>query len=122
MLDIRGRVAETPHSNIFIVRGGRLLTPPLENVLAGVSRATALELAARLGIPRCGGTHDSARRDERRGSLHHQHGLQPLTRVEPGRAENRRGTPRPITRRLTDAWCKMIEFDFVAQARELAGK
>jgi branched-chain amino acid aminotransferase len=41
-----GRVLEGPTSTFFWVRGGRLLTPPLEDhVLASITRARVLELA-----------------------------------------------------------------------------
>ncbi|MDP6277233.1 MAG: aminotransferase class IV [Nitrospinota bacterium] len=122
MLDIRGRVAETPHSNIFIVRGGRLLTPPLENVLAGVSRATALELAARLGIPAAEEhmTPLDVMSAEEAFITNTGYSLLPVSSLD-GRKIGEE-LPGPITRRLTDAWCKMIEFDFVAQARELEGE
>jgi branched-chain amino acid aminotransferase len=50
LLDREGRVAEAPTANVFVVRGGRLLTPPTERVLAGVTRATLLEIARAEGI------------------------------------------------------------------------
>jgi len=122
MLDIRGRVAETPHSNIFIVRGHRLLTPPLENVLAGVSRATTLELAARLGIPVAEEhmTPLDVMNAEEAFITNTGYSLLPVSSLD-GR-EIGEELPGPVTRRLTDAWCKMIEFNFVAQAKMLAGK
>ena len=47
-----GRLAEAPTANLFLIRGGVLRTPPLrDGVLAGITRATLLELAAGLGIP-----------------------------------------------------------------------
>ncbi len=47
-----GRLAEAPTANLFLVHGGRLRTPPLrDGILAGVTRATLLELAATLGVP-----------------------------------------------------------------------
>ena len=50
MLDVNGRVAEGSTYNCFIVRDGKLLTPKLDNILAGVTRATVLRLARELGI------------------------------------------------------------------------
>ena len=48
MLNTRGHVAECTASNIFIVSGTRLLTPPLsDGLLPGITRATVLELARR---------------------------------------------------------------------------
>jgi branched-chain amino acid aminotransferase len=52
MLNQRGEVAEGASSNLFIVKGGTLRTPPLSaGILPGVTREILLELAPRLGIP-----------------------------------------------------------------------
>jgi branched-chain amino acid aminotransferase len=43
-----GHVAEGVASNIFLVRSGKLITPPVtENILEGITRASVLELARR---------------------------------------------------------------------------
>lgn len=48
----RGHVVELTNSNLFIVSGSRLLTPPLsDGALPGVTRRIVLDLAPRLGIP-----------------------------------------------------------------------
>ncbi len=48
-----GHVSEGSAENIFMVRNGTLITPPVtENILEGITRRTVLELAQRdLGIP-----------------------------------------------------------------------
>ncbi|NTV94709.1 MAG: branched-chain-amino-acid transaminase [Thiobacillus sp.] len=52
LLNGAGRVAEGTADNVFIVRHGRLLTPPtVEGALAGITRETVLELAGQAGIP-----------------------------------------------------------------------
>ncbi len=52
MLDQTGSVIEATQSNLFIVRGGRLLTPDLSaSGVAGIMRACIIELAAKLAIP-----------------------------------------------------------------------
>ncbi len=52
IVDGGGRVLEGATSNIFMVTGGSLLTPPLElGILPGITRRTVLELAQHLGIP-----------------------------------------------------------------------
>jgi len=49
-LDTRGYVSEGSGENIFIVRGDRLITPPLSaSVLPGITRETIMTLAAELG-------------------------------------------------------------------------
>jgi branched-chain amino acid aminotransferase len=51
MLDINGNVSEGYANNIFCVSGGRVLTPPLGNILAGITRDTLLGLCRQLDIP-----------------------------------------------------------------------
>ena len=52
MRNYRGELAECTTANLFVVRGGTLLTPPLESgLLAGITRAFVLEIAAALGVP-----------------------------------------------------------------------
>jgi branched-chain amino acid aminotransferase len=52
MLNQHGHVAEGASSNLFIVKGGTLRTPPLSaGILPGVTREILLELAPKLGIP-----------------------------------------------------------------------
>jgi branched-chain amino acid aminotransferase len=49
-LDAGGNVSEGSGENIFIVRRGRLKTPPLNSVLEGITRQSVLEIAADEGI------------------------------------------------------------------------
>ncbi|TMA28510.1 MAG: branched-chain amino acid transaminase [Deltaproteobacteria bacterium] len=49
MLDAQGLVAECTGENIFLVRRGRLLTPPDGAILEGITRDSIFELAADLG-------------------------------------------------------------------------
>jgi branched-chain amino acid aminotransferase len=51
-LDSGGYVSEGSGENIFVVRDGKILTPPLgASVLPGITRDSVLKLAAELGIP-----------------------------------------------------------------------
>lgn len=51
-LDAQGHVCELSAANIFIVRGGELITPDTTNdLLEGINRRTVIELAGDLGIP-----------------------------------------------------------------------
>lgn len=51
LVDEFGQVAETPTANVFIVdQSGAVLTPPVNRVLLGVTRATVLELARASGF------------------------------------------------------------------------
>jgi branched-chain amino acid aminotransferase len=51
MLDTHGFVAEGSADNVFIVKRGRLLTPPTVACLPGITRETAIELARSEKIP-----------------------------------------------------------------------
>jgi len=51
MLNAEGYVAECTGDNIFVVRGGRLITPPTSaGALEGITRATVLGLARSLSV------------------------------------------------------------------------
>jgi branched-chain amino acid aminotransferase len=68
MLNIRGRVAECTADNIFMVKNGTLRTPRLtDGALPGVTRATVIELAPKVGLEalsRAMGLHDLYNADE----------------------------------------------------------
>jgi branched-chain amino acid aminotransferase len=52
LLNGRGDLAESASSNLFAVRDGTLVTPPVESgCLPGTARAVVLETAPRLGLP-----------------------------------------------------------------------
>ncbi|HEV2385757.1 MAG TPA: aminotransferase class IV [Candidatus Acidoferrales bacterium] len=51
MLNERGEVAECTAANVFCVRGGEVLTPPLSSgCLAGITREVLLEIAPESGV------------------------------------------------------------------------
>ncbi len=50
LLDAEGYVAEGTGENIFLVRDNRLITPPAENILDGITRQTIITLARDQGI------------------------------------------------------------------------
>jgi branched-chain amino acid aminotransferase len=52
LLNEDGSVSEAAGMNLFIVRGGTLITPPVtDNALEGITRSTIFEVARRAGIP-----------------------------------------------------------------------
>jgi branched-chain amino acid aminotransferase len=52
MRNQRGEIAECSQSNLFVVKGGEALTPPIEaGLLSGITRAFVLELARTLRVP-----------------------------------------------------------------------
>jgi len=115
LLDAEGHLAEGIGSNIFLVRDGAVLTPHERWVLPGVSRASVIELCGELGIP-CQEAdldlYDAATADEifmTSTSLC----------ICPVRSIGGRALPTPIpgtiTRRLSDAYARLVGCDFVAQ-------
>ena len=94
-LDEAGYVSEGSGENIFLVRDGRIHTPPLgASVLPGITRDSVLRLAARSGYP-TGRNHRPARDAIhcRRGVLHRHRGgdhTHTLGRSHPGRQRQSR--------------------------------
>ena len=51
-LDSRGYLSEGSGENVFVVLGGKILTPPLSaSILPGITRDTVMTLCGELGIP-----------------------------------------------------------------------
>jgi branched-chain amino acid aminotransferase len=50
MFDVHGNVSEGSGDNIFVIKNGRIITPPTLNNLRGITRAAAIELARQKGI------------------------------------------------------------------------
>ena len=103
LLDSAGYVAEAPTSNIFVVAGDGLATPPEHKVLHGITRASIIELAAARGIP-------CALRDLRVEDLHGaaevflsatSAGVWPIVSID-GRPVGD-GGPGPVSLQLRDA-------------------
>jgi branched-chain amino acid aminotransferase len=51
LLDMHENIAEGPGANFFCEKNGLLFTPPLGNILPGITRATVIEIGAALNIP-----------------------------------------------------------------------
>jgi len=101
MLDTRGFIAETNATHVFIVDGGRVLTPRLVACPEGITRGAVLELCATHGIPceeRDLSLTEAYRADEMfcSGTMGE---LAAVTRVD-GRVIGE-GRPGPATLRLT---------------------
>jgi branched-chain amino acid aminotransferase len=116
ILDTNGHVAENKGGNIFAIRKGVLRTPSSVNSLAGVSRATALELAQKLGIPTEETVlqpYDLATADEVFFTST-PYCIMPATKFNGMQVGD--GTVGPITKRLLAAWSDLVGLDIVAQA------
>jgi branched-chain amino acid aminotransferase len=115
LLDAHGHLTEGIGSNLFLVQGGAVLTPREGGVLPGISRATIIELCAEEGIP-CREAdldlYDAATADE---------AFMTSTSlcICPVRSIAGRPLPAPVpgklTSRLTDAYRRYVDCDFVAQ-------
>lgn len=101
-LNTSGNVCEASTSNVFLVKSGTLHTPTLESgCLPGITRATVIELAEKLGIP-------CAVRDIKAADLHQADELFLTSSIRGvmaiSRFEERSLTPGPVTSRLRKAW------------------
>jgi branched-chain amino acid aminotransferase len=101
-------VAEGSGENVFMVRNGVLITPPLNNVLEGVTRRTMLELAAWKG-------HEISERTFTRDEVYIADELfmtgtaaevTPIREVDDRRIGT--GKPGPITRDLQDTFFALV--------------
>jgi branched-chain amino acid aminotransferase len=103
-----GTVTEGASSNLFAVRGGRLLTPPLEaGLLAGVTRAVVLRLARAAGLPVTEERLDPAalRTADELFITSTAREVLPVVRLEGAPVGD--GRPGPVTRRLHAAFRRL---------------
>jgi branched-chain amino acid aminotransferase len=105
MRNYRGELAECSQSNLFIVRDGQALTPPLDaGLLPGITRAFVIEIGREIGIPASEAVlylDDLASADEAfvTGTTRE---LTPVVRVDDRVIGT--GKPGPVTTRLLDAF------------------
>src|SRR5215468_7261134 len=116
LLDVNGNLSEGLGSNIFLVRDGCLMTPRERYVLPGVSRQAVIDLASKLGIPveeTDIDLYDAYTADEcfLTSTSLCVCGVRSLN----GRTFAEGTVPGPVTRRLTEAYKKLVGCDFVAQ-------
>ena len=71
LLTDEGFVADGPGENIFVVKDGRILTPPLStSILPGITRDCVIQIAQRPRLRRRGDRRDPHRPLPRRRGLH----------------------------------------------------
>jgi branched-chain amino acid aminotransferase len=105
LLNQEGRLAEGASTNVFVVREGTLLTPPLSTgILAGITREVVLELAASLELP---AREEALGADDLRGAdeaflTSSTREIVPIRRVDGQPVGD--GGPGPVTRRLLAAF------------------
>jgi len=105
MRNFRGELAECTTSNLFVVKGGVALTPPLDaGLLPGITRAFLFEVGEDVGIP----VREAVLRDadllnaDEAFFTSTTRGVMPATRVDDHIIGN--GAPGPVTRALMRAY------------------
>ena len=105
MRNYRGELAECTQSNLFIVKGGAALTPPLDaGLLPGITRAFLFEIGDEAGVP----VREAVLRDDDLMNADEvfftstTRGVVPATRVDTHVIAN--GMPGPVTKALRKAY------------------
>jgi branched-chain amino acid aminotransferase len=118
LLDLSGNVTETSGANFLIVERGTIVSPTTVNTLPGISRATVMELAAKLKIPfveRDIQVHSVMNADEA-FTASTPYCLMPVTKFNGVPIGD--GKPGPIWRRLLAAWSELAGVDIECQIRD----
>jgi branched-chain amino acid aminotransferase len=109
LCNLAGDLVEGASSNIFVVRGGALATPPLaDGLLDGITRRRVMEICAADGLPVA---EAHLRPDDLRGAdeaflTSSVRGVMPVVRVE--ETPIRDGHPGPITARVMGAYAAFL--------------
>ena len=114
LLNERGEVTECTAANVFAVKGGKVLTPPLASgCLEGVTRGVLLEIAPGLGIPT---EEHRLMPDELRGAdeVFISSTNRNLLGVGAIDGHSFAGAPGPVTRRLEEAFAAYVA-EYVAR-------
>lgn len=120
LLDLDGNVTETGGANFLIVERGTIVSPTLTNTLPGISRATVIELAKKLGIPfveKDIQVHSVMNADEAFTATT-PYCILPVTKINGVPIGD--GKPGPIWRKLLAAWSDLVGVDIEAQMRSVA--
>lgn len=122
LLDMQGHLAEGLGSNIFLVRDGGLVTPRARYVLPGISRQTVIELADELSIPCAEADLDlyDAYNAEEAFLTSTSLCICPVRSINGQRIGGER-VYGPVTRRLINAYVRLVDCDFVQQYLKHAG-
>jgi branched-chain amino acid aminotransferase len=117
LLDMNGNFTEGLGSNIFFVRNGEIVTPHEQFVLPGVSRQTAIDLARQEGIPIREADTDpyDAYTAEECFLTSTSLCLCPVVSVNGAHIGPEGQVWGPVTKRLADAYIRLVGCDFVQQ-------
>ncbi len=116
LLDIEGNITESTGANFFIVSKGVIKTPTSRNILCGISRQVALDLAKDLGLPteECNLQIYYVVNADEAFLTSTSKCILPVSRINGIRIGDR--IPGPITESLLDSWSKMVRLNIVEQA------
>jgi len=117
LLDMNGNLCEGPGSNFFIVKNGAVVTPREQFVLAGISRATTIELAQELGIETREediDLYDAYTADESFVTST-SFCICPVSSINGSLVGDSKTVPGPVTSRLLDAYSGLVGIDIQGQ-------
>ncbi|MGH7170768.1 MAG: aminotransferase class IV [Gemmataceae bacterium] len=122
LLDLAGNVTETNAANFLIVEHGTVVSPTTVNTLPGISRATVLELAGKLGIAFVERDFQvfNAMNASEAFMTSTPYCLMPVTKINGLPIGN--GEPGPLTRRLLAAWSAEVGLDIEKQIQDGAAR
>lgn len=120
LLDIEGNLTETSAANVLIVEGRRVISPPLNSILRGVSMRRTLRLAAQAGLETCYETISLSRAQQADEILlcGSTGCLWPAARL--GQATFKESAHRPVFQELKRLWVEDVQFDYVQQAADFS--
>lgn len=121
LLDLEGNITETAGANFLIVQNGAVVSPPLRNILPGVSRQTVIEICEASGMPfleRDIQIHDVVNAEEAFLATT-PYCMAPCTKINGLTIGD--GRPGPVFQRLMDAWGKRVGLDIIAQILDSEG-
>jgi branched-subunit amino acid aminotransferase/4-amino-4-deoxychorismate lyase len=120
LLDLDGNITETSGANFLIVERGCIVSPPVRNILPGISRAMVIELAGKLGIPFVERDFQvyNVMNAEEAFLTSTPFCVMPVTRINGVPIGD--GGPGPLFRRLLAAWSAEVELDIGGQIQEQA--
>jgi branched-subunit amino acid aminotransferase/4-amino-4-deoxychorismate lyase len=113
LLDSENHITETAAANFLLVKGGRVLTPPRDSVLDGISLRVTEELCRELGIPfeeRVLGLEDLQTANEAMLS-NTSYCLAGVSRIN----DTRLSWPGPVHKKLLAAWNMRVGLDIREQ-------
>ena len=122
LLDLDGNVTETSGANFLIVEKGQVVSPPLRNILPGISRQTIIDLSAELQIPfteRDFQVYNVINADEA-FVCSTPYCMMPVTQINGVLIGD--GQPGPVFQSILQGWSKHVELDIPAHIEQQASR